>query len=110
MARHVAELILDIVRFVDDYQPGIVACELVDAEGRRHTFIGKLPYFSHAELDANSTYPQPGTVRCTVLSEHTDAPGRELVCISTDEPYGVESIEGLGGFVVLRAQVAAIPS
>jgi len=34
---------------------------------------------------------------------------RELVSISTAEPYGIESTEGLSEFVVLQTQVSAHP-
>ena len=33
MTPEITELAVEIVRFVDDYQPGIVACEFFDAEG-----------------------------------------------------------------------------
>jgi hypothetical protein len=83
-APDLAELAVEIVRFVDDCQPGIVACEFVDSDDRRHTLIGKIPIFSDDSfLDANSKYPQQGTVRCTVLNHGRDARGRELVSIST---------------------------
>ena len=109
MGPELGELALMIVRWVDDYQPGIVACEFVDADGRRHTFIGKLPIFSTARLDANSTYPQPAALRCAVLRRWTDSGGRELVMISTAEPDDEESTEGLAEFVVPTAEVSRIP-
>jgi hypothetical protein len=110
MGPELGELAVDIVRFVDDCQPGIVACEFVDADDRRHTFIDKVPIFSiNAFLDANSTYPQQAAVRCTVLKRWRDTRGRELVSISTAEPDGVESTEDGAEFVVLNTQVSAIP-
>ena len=36
------ELHVKIVRFVLDHQPPIVGCEVVDADGKRHTFIDKV--------------------------------------------------------------------
>jgi hypothetical protein len=55
------ELAVQIVRFVDDEpQPGIVACEFIDANGHRHTLIDKVPMCSGERLDANSTYPRVG--------------------------------------------------
>jgi hypothetical protein len=106
MGPELAELAVDIVRFVDDCQPGIVASEFVDAEGRRHTLIDKIPIFSSDySLDANSIYPQPGAVRCTVLERWSDEEGREFVSISTSSPDGVDSTEGDTEFVVLAASV-----
>ena len=59
------ELAVQVVRFVDDEpQPGVVACEFVDAEGCCHTLIDKVPGFSAKLLDARSDYPQAGAVRC----------------------------------------------
>src|SRR5438876_793580 len=78
------KLAVTIVRFVNDCQPGIVACEFVDAADRRHTLIDKIPIFSvDASLGADSKYPQPGVVRCTILKHWSDARGRKLVTIST---------------------------
>jgi hypothetical protein len=47
VASQIGMLALQIVRFVDDYQPGVVECEFIDANGRPHTFIGKVPNFQH---------------------------------------------------------------
>jgi hypothetical protein len=110
MGPELAELALEIVRWVDDYQPGIVACGFVDAQGRHHNFIGKVPIFSTEDhLDASSTYPRPGALRCTVLSRWKNAAGQELVTISIAEPDGEETTEGLHEFVVSSAQVSRIP-
>jgi hypothetical protein len=110
MGPELGELALEIVRWVDDYQPGIVACELVDAQGRHHSFIGKVPIFSTEDnLDANSTYPRRGALRCTVRSRWKNADGQELVSISITEPDGEETTEGLQEFVVSSAQVSRIP-
>jgi hypothetical protein len=99
------ELVVRIVRFVsDDPQPGIVACEFMDAEGRAHTFIDKVPVFTAQNLDAASFYPQPGSAACGVLARWQDARGRELVRITTARPIEIQSTEGLSEFVVLSTQ------
>jgi len=103
----IMELAVQVVRFVDDCQPGIVACEFVDADGRRHALIDKAPIFSAEALDANSEYPQPGTARCAVLHRWRDACGRVLVRVSIADPDSIESSEGLSEFVVLLTQVSA---
>jgi hypothetical protein len=100
-------LALQIVRFVDDSQPGFVECEFVDAAGRRHTLLDKVPIFSHEFLDAHSVYPRPGTANCEVLAQWTDDQGRELARVSTARPFGIESREGLSEFIVLSDQVTA---
>ncbi len=109
MGPELGELVLEIVRWVDDYQPGIVACEFIDAEGRHHSFIGKVPIFSTDRLDAGSIYPRPGALRCTVLSRWKNADGQELVRVSIAEPDDEQSTEGLQEFVVSSTQVSRIP-
>ena len=101
MMPQIVDLAVQIVRFVDDYQPGIAACQFVDADGRRHTLIDKAPIFSAETLDADSRYPRPGAAR-SVLKRRRDACGRELASISTADPYSIESSEGLSEFVVLQ--------
>jgi len=102
------QLTVQIVRFVDDDQPGWVACEFVDAEGRRHELIDKVPIFSDVMLDETSTYPQAGVARCTILGRWSDVNSRELVRVSTVKPDGIESTEGLSEFVVLSSQVSGL--
>ena len=74
-----------ITQFVDDYQPGIVECKLVDAWGREWYFIEKGPIVSDAYLDESSHYPQPGVLGCQVVARRQHADGREVVTIETDE-------------------------
>jgi hypothetical protein len=102
-------LAVEIVRFVDDHQPGWVACEFVDAAAHRHTLIDKAPIFTAELLDATSSYPQPGLVGCEVLSRLEDDKGRELVRVTTIKPWDMESTEGLSEFVVLSTQLTAGP-
>jgi hypothetical protein len=109
MTAPTAELAIQILRFVDvEPQPGVVACELVDAENRRHTLVDKVPIFSTMDLDDRSTYPQPGAVRCEVIARWQDADGRDLVRVRTVRD-GVESTEGLSEFVVLVTQISSPP-
>jgi hypothetical protein len=98
------QLIVEIVRFVDENFPGWVASEFVDANGVRHTIIDKVPTFTASILDENSRYPQSGDMSCEVLAEWQDSAGRRLVRIATP---GMESTEGLSEFVVLSAQLSA---
>src|ERR1017187_7249070 len=72
MMPQIVDLAVQIVRFVDDYQPGIAACQFVDADGRRHTLIDKAPIFSAETLDADSRYPRLGTAQ-SVLKRRCDA-------------------------------------
>src|SRR5437764_8117537 len=106
MASKTADLRVQIVRFVMDHQPPIVACEFVDAGGGQHTVIDKVWVFGEDTLDGESKHPQPGAIRCTILAEWRDDAGRELCKINTADPFHIESTEGLAEFVVLRHQVS----
>jgi len=94
------ELMVQIVRFVDDAFPGFVECQFCDAHGRFHSFIEKVPVVSNEMLDSGSTYPRRATARCTILSRGVDKTGREIVRISTTTPDCIESTEGLSEFEV----------
>ena len=99
------ELSVQIVRFVSrEPQPGVVACEFVDADNRTHTIVDKLAIFTAVDLDDLGPYPTNGVVRCEVLGTWKNPEGRELVRITTRRD-GVESTEGLSEFVVLRKQL-----
>lgn len=98
-------LAVQIVRFVDRHQPGWVACEFVDADGKRHTIIDKVPIFTEEDLDETSAYPRSGSAQCEVLAQWRDAQGRELVRITTARPDAIESTEGVSEFVVLPTQL-----
>jgi hypothetical protein len=101
------QLAVQIVRFVDDAQPGIVACEFEDPDGRRHTLIDKVPIFTDTMLDANSIYPQTGSVALAArYCRWKDSRARELVRVSTVKPDGTESTEGLSEFVMLSSRVS----
>jgi hypothetical protein len=100
-----AGIAVQIVRFVDDCQPGVVACEFVDADGRCHTLVDKIPIFTCELLDANSQYPQPGIADCEVLARWQDKAGRQLARVTTVRPFDIESTEGFAEFVVLAEQL-----
>lgn len=95
-----SDLMVQIVRFAVNNQPGWVECEFVDAGGRRHSIIEKIPVVTAEDLDADSEYPRPGTVRCEIIKRYRDEKGQELVCINTDRPICIESTEGLSEFTV----------
>jgi len=99
-------LAVQIVRFVEEHQPSIVACEFADADGRRHTLIDKVLIFSNEWLDEGSNYPQPGTVQCEVLARWHGTGGQELARIRIDRLVSLESTEGVTEFVVLSKQIS----
>ena len=52
------ELTVQIVRFVDEHQPGWMECEFRDADGLKHKIVDKVPYFTANRLDRSSAFPQ----------------------------------------------------
>ena len=98
-------LAVQIVRFVDAHQPGFVECALVDAEGREHRFVEKMPIVTLDHLNERSQYPQPGVIACEVEASWLEPDGRALVRVTTERPWGVESVEGQSRFVVLRTSL-----
>ncbi|GEP41875.1 hypothetical protein [Brevifollis gellanilyticus] len=88
------EVHVEIHRFIDDAQPSWVECTLRDASGREWQITDKVPTFTEAALDADSTYPQPGMVRCEIVREWTDEGGRQRCVISTAVPDAVEAVSG----------------
>jgi hypothetical protein len=89
-----------------DHQLPIVACEFVDAASLTHTVIDKVWSFSEQTLNAHSQYPQPGVIRCRVLTEWRDTRDQQPVSIDIANPDQIESTEGLPQFVVARDQVS----
>lgn len=88
---------VQIVRYVEKYQPGIVECQFFDASGRMHSIIGKLPCFTSADLWIDSEYPQPGEVEYRLL----DSPMRGQVRIIISE----ETTDGRSEFVVPETEL-----
>jgi hypothetical protein len=102
-----AELEVQIVQFVDNHQPGFVRCQFVDAAGHCHLIVEKAPVVTTEDLDAASEYPKSGSVRCEILRRYRNEKGQELVRISTQRPFSVESTEGVFEFTVPAALITA---
>jgi len=96
---------VQIIRYVDDSQPGWVECTFQDAWGRERIFTDKLPIFTEAYLDEQSNYPQPGFIACEIIRTWRDDIGRELISIDTSRPWGIEANDGETQFDVLAEQV-----
>lgn len=98
---------IQIVRYLDGHFPGWVECEFLDAENNRHTLVEKVRVINTEWFGPGVGYPQAGGVACEVLARWQDASGRNLVRVTTDIPYSIESTEGLSQFVVLSSQVVS---
>jgi hypothetical protein len=102
---NVLEVQISITAFIDEYQPGIVECRLVDAHGKTWIFHEKIPVVTTQDLWTDSQYPQPGLVACTVLERKSDSSGRRIVKIDTSRPWGIESTDGVSVFEVFAEQL-----
>ena len=80
----------------------------MDATGRPHSIIEKIPVVTPEDLDADSEYPKPGTVRCEILKRYQNDKGQDLVCIITNRPFPVETSEGLSEFTVSAILISAL--
>jgi len=95
---------VEISRYVDDYQPGIAECMFIDAWGNTQVFVEKVPVVTSAEIDANSSYPQPSVIACQIVGKR-DVDGREVVKVETETPWHIESIAGEACFEVFPDQL-----
>jgi hypothetical protein len=98
---------VEIVRFVDEHQPGFVECRFEDAHGLVHVVVEKAPVVSTENLWSNSDYPRPGLIACTVEEEYNDQAGRSLVSVNMELPWHIESSTGQTRFELLSSQVVA---
>lgn len=96
---------IQIERLVDEHQPGFVECRLIDALGKSHLFIEKIPVVTTANIRLDSTFPQVGEIACEIESEELDAEGRVLVHVNTARPWSIESTEGVSQFLVFLSQL-----
>jgi len=99
------ELAVTIVRFVDECQPGIVACEFTDSDGHAHIVIDKVPMFTSEPLWHDSNYPTTGTARCSVIKRWQDTQNRKLAQITISKPDSLETSDGGTEFIVLKSQL-----
>jgi hypothetical protein len=97
---------VSIVRFVDETQPGWVECKLVDAQGRAHRFVEKIPVVSSEDLRAHTALPRPGIIACKIVGQRVDDP--DVVTVDTSDPWGTESTEGQTRFEVRRSDLVEV--
>ena len=104
--RYVKDMIavaVDITRFVSEAFPGFVECALVDAAGKLHSFVEKVPVVTRESLGPDSSYPCKGAIAVQVQTEFRDHSDRLLARIDTSMPWGVESTSGETIFTVLSS-------
>ncbi|HYF65560.1 MAG TPA: hypothetical protein VD886_22220 [Herpetosiphonaceae bacterium] len=97
-------LSVSIRRFIMEHQPNIVEAAFVDAWGQSWAFHDKDAIFTTTHLDAESCYPQPGIIACEIIGRRKHA-GRQIITITTEKPWGVESTSGDVQFDVFPEQM-----
>ena len=100
MVAMLAQVKVEIIRFIDDSQPGWVECRLVDAWQREWLFEEKVPIVTSEYLGSESSYPAQGAIDCIVIGRKTIGP-QEVVTIDTSKPWSVNSVGGETCFDVL---------
>ena len=84
-----------VIRYVSpDPQPGLVECELIDANGRAWLFVEKAAVVSCESLGPKTQFPQEGVIACEVIGQTLRTDGKKLVRIDTELPFGVETVDG----------------
>ena len=89
--------------------PPWVQCSFRDAWGRKHTIHEKLPVVM-ANASAAIKLPATGSIACRLLRRWQDNRGRQLVTITTREPWDIESTQGLCEFDLPQSALLAASS
>ena len=89
-----------IVRWVDDHQPGFVECRFIDSVGVEWAIVEKLPIVTLVELRSTSSFPQPAIIACEVISSGEDGSDRDIADVSTQKPWGIEATDGTTKFQI----------
>ena len=98
-----ANVAVEVTRFVNANFPGWVEFVLHDAQGTKWTFVDKVPVLSAEALIEASDYPRHATIECEVVPDPSAA--ADLVKIDTSRPWGIEAEDGTSTFVVHRSQL-----
>ena len=107
MSDTIHNLKIQIIKYIsDEPQPGIVACQFVDANGRNWCFIDKIYIFTEIDLRLEMKYPINGAIRGMILGKSNDINGSEAFIFDIELPDHVESIEGVTRFLVTSDQVS----
>lgn len=94
------ELKIQIVSYTHDHNPGWVKWSFTDIFGNVHFFEEKVPVVTTEYLDANSSYPQTGSIKCQAIHKNKNA-----VTIDISHPLGIETGSGKTIFEVFEDQI-----
>lgn len=99
---------VQIVKFIDDHQPGFVECRFFDAMSNEHIVEEKVPVVTSVNLNEYSLYPLGGVIACEILSTKQNQDGKLIATVTTSKPWGVETIEGITQFDIFEEQLTEI--
>ena len=100
----------EITRWVSDDCPGFVECRFADRFGREWVVVEKAPVLTDAGLRSDSRYPQPVLIACEVVARRQDDAGREIVDITTEIPWAIETTDGTTSFELFAEQLQSDPN
>ena len=85
MGERVLGIRVKITRYVsDEPQPGLVACEFADADGRVWTFTEKTAMVCMEPIDGSDAYPRPGAMMGRIVGRRRDEAGRERIAFEAE--------------------------
>lgn len=96
---------IQITNYISNDFPGFVECKFKDAWGKEHTIHEKLPVISLKNLDEKSNYPVKDSIACEIIKEWKDQDNRLILSITTNKPWGIETVEELTEFDILTEQL-----
>lgn len=96
---------IEIIEFISNDQPGFVECKFFDAWDKEHRVQEKISVVTEKDLNKSSVYPQDGIIACEVTEIWIDINNRKLFTVTTEKPWGIDSIDGLNKFDLLEWQL-----
>jgi hypothetical protein len=94
-----------IVRWYENYPPGIIECQFSDRFGKSWHLAVKFYDATDKELYPESEYPLPGAILCKVLSGSRLEDGRATAVIELEIPFQNLTHEGVDCFEVFAEQL-----
>lgn len=91
-------IIAEISRIIDTDFPIWVECCFLDAWGAEHIIHEKLPLVIAKADISDANLPCACVIACETIREWKDSSGRNLVTVTTTNPWDIETLHGLHEF------------
>lgn len=75
-------------------------CQFKDVHEKEWNVFEKRAIASKETPSLNSSNPQPGVIRCKLIAEYENS-----ALVTTEEPWGIESVEGQSKFEVSKTML-----